>query len=68
MMINKRPLQGVKGIIPAQSLDRCDLSAFHLDGEYKAGVNRLTIDQYGTGAAIAMIAATLGPRQAKLFP
>ena len=50
-----------------QSFDGEHLGAIGLKGEHRARLHALAIEQHGTSAAIAGVAADVGAGQAQLF-
>ena len=51
----------------AEALNRCDLAALVLHGQSEAGIDALTGDQDGAGAARSLIASLLCSKKGKMF-
>jgi hypothetical protein len=60
-------LERVQRAFLAHSLDRLDRGAVRLDGEQRAGLDRLTVEVDRARAAIGRIAADVRTSQAKRF-
>ncbi len=67
VMFDKRLLQRMERAGGAEALDRCDLAAFVLHGQSEAGIDALTGDQDGAGAARSLIASLLCSKKVKMF-
>ena len=67
MCLPKAVLQGVQ-IVRAgvQTLDGRHLPAIRLHGEEQAGADGFTVEEYGAGAADAVLAADVRARQAQV--
>ena len=48
-------------------LDRRDVAAIGLDGEHRAGLDRLAVDVDGARAALAGVAADVGPGEVEVL-
>ena len=58
-MFDKRLLDRMQTVGRRQALNRFDVASFILSCEGQAGVDALTVDQYGAGSASALITAFL---------
>src|SRR5262245_40544167 len=65
--VDERLLERVQPVALRQALDRRDPGAGVHDGEREAGVDAPPVDQDGAGAALAVVAALLGPGQAEVL-
>jgi hypothetical protein len=61
-------LEWFESIPPSEAFHRRDPRAVGLDAEHQARIDRGTVDQHGTGAALADEAALLRPRQGQVLP
>ena len=59
VLLDEGCLQWVQDIAVRQALDGHDLAAVRLHRQGQAGVHTLTVQQHGTGAACALVAALL---------
>src|SRR3989440_12232880 len=57
VLLDEGCLQWVQDIAVRQALDGHDLAAVRLHRQGQAGVDTLTVQQHGTGAACALVAA-----------
>jgi len=57
VLVPERLLQRMKLSILGHALDRGEVAAFGLNGEHRAALHRLSIDEDGAGAALARVAA-----------
>src|SRR6266542_3365314 len=67
VVLDEGRLHGVEGVPLGQSLDSRDLLAGVHDRQGQAGVDPPAVDEHGTGPALAVVTALLGPRQAVHF-
>ena len=56
-MLPERLLQRMQRAFLAHSLDRRDLGAVRLDGEQRAGLDRLAVEMHRARAAVGRVAA-----------
>jgi hypothetical protein len=66
--IEKRLLQNLQTAVGGETFDCDDAYAIRLKDWNKAAIDERSIEQNGTGTALAFSAAFLGARQAKLVP
>ena len=67
MVLPERLLQRMQRALLAHSLDRLDLGAVRLDGEQRAGLDRLTVEMHGARAAVGRVAADVRAGEAERF-
>src|SRR4030095_2421465 len=61
-------LEGVEVPIPGQALDGGDLGPVGLDGQHRAGLDRLAVHHDRAGATRGRVAADIGPGEAQVLP
>ncbi len=66
VVVDERLLDGMEFARLAQALHRRDLVALRVDGQHRAGVDGLPVQQHGARAAGAAIADALGAGKLKL--
>src|SRR5262249_56743300 len=66
VMLDEGLLQGMKCASLRQALDRRELCAILHDREREAGVDAPAVEQNGTGAALAVVAALFGPGEVEI--
>src|SRR5262245_13230863 len=64
MVLAERFLHRMKRAVLGQALDGDDVRAFTSDRQRRAGFDRLAVQVHNAGAALACIAADMGPREA----
>src|ERR1700728_527081 len=60
VIVDEGLLQHRQLVAVGKALDGADFLALRLNGEHQAGAHRLVVDNYGTGAADAVLAADMG--------
>ena len=67
VVLPERGLERMEPIGRGHALDRRDRGAVRLDGEHRAGLDRLAVDGHGARAALRGIAGDVGPGQVQVL-
>src|SRR5512139_1040065 len=67
LMPDKRSLRSSSQSMPSQSFNCSDLPAVALDGKNEAGVDSLSIQEDGAGAACSLVTTQLGASQMEVL-